>query len=453
MITTIASSYGAAASAGPAEPHSAWRRAWQQLRTDQEAGRRIPIIELASYLADVPVEDQQDCVCDLVAEHLRLYSRAGEPNLDDYVAALGGKFASLREVKSLPAELIEDEFLTRSTPPHGDYPRLTNYGSRFPDRPDVHERLARRCLAGGRYVKLRVLGAGAMGIVHEAYDSVADRLVAVKESSLADPSAAERLAREVQHLRCLDHPGIVAIYDAGEAEDRVYCVMELVAGPSLASLIAEYHRGRADRSKAENQRQLHRLIEHVAQAADAMAHAHARGLLHRDLKPGNVLIRESGEAAIVDWGLARSFLPVRPVEDPDEGERDTEGIDFDTTIAGTPQYMAPEQADRQETAASDIFSLGATLYEALTGRPPFDWRPGFLPSNWPEAVRQSRIQPPRRLTSRLPRQLDAICLRALARNPGDRHITASDLATDVRRFLAGDGQATGWLKRLAACLS
>jgi serine/threonine protein kinase len=444
MITTIASALEAAAGSGPPEPHSAWRRAWQQLRADHQAGRHVEPYQLAGYLADVPAEDQKACACDLIAEHLRLYSRAGEPSLENYVAALAEDFPWLKEIATLPVELIEDEFLVRSTPPDGDYPRLANYRSRFPERPDVHERLARRCLASGRYVKLRVLGAGAMGIVYEAYDTAADCLVAIKEASLADPPAALRLASEIQHLRRLDHPGIVAIQDAGQSEDLAFYAMELVAGPSLASLAADYHGGRSYRSQGENQRQLRRLVEHVVQTCEAMAHAHERGILHRDLKPGNILIRANGEAVIIDWGLAQALLPLPSGEGRGVGECASEAA----PIAGTPQYMAPEQAERQETAASDIFSLGATLYEVLTSRPPFDWGHNYLPLNWPEAIRQMRIEPPRRLVAGLPRPLDAICTKALARAPGDRYPAARNLAAALRQFLDSPSQPAGWLHRL-----
>jgi len=444
MITTIASSFEAAAGAGPAESHSAWRRAWQQLRADHQAGRRVEPYELANYLAEVPAEDQKECACDLIAEHLRLYSLSGEPSLEDYIAALGGEFPWLTETASLPAELIEDEFLVRSTPPDGDYPRLGNYCLRFPKRPDVQQRLARRCLADERYVKLRVLGAGAMGIVHEAYDSAADRRVAIKEASLADPSAAQRLVSEMQCLGQLDHPGIVAVQNTGRSDAAVFYVMEFLAGRCLASLIADYHGGRPLRSHAENQRLLGGLIEHVAQMCDAMAHAHARGILHRDLKPGNVLLCQSGEAVIVDWGLARRLAPSSSAAGRSEGDCGAS----EAALVGTPQYMAPEQAEQQETAASDIFSLGATLYEVLTGRPPFGWSPHFLPPNWHEAVRQSRIEPPRHLVSGMPRQLDAICTTALERDPSRRYKTASDLAAALRQFLVSQSQPTGWLSRL-----
>jgi serine/threonine protein kinase len=176
---------------------------------------------------------------------------------------------------------------------------------------------------------------------------------------------------------------------------------------------------------------------------DAVAHAHERGILHRDLKPGNVIVRETGEGVIVDWGLAGWVQPNRPFLGPHpsplpEGER---------VIVGTPQYMAPEQVDREESNASDIFSLGATLYEVLTGRPPYHWKADFLPPDWQDIVRQARIAPPRRLVSNTPRALETICLKALAKAAEGRYATAADLATDLRQFLS-EQQSTGWLNRI-----
>ena len=137
MISTIASSYEAAANLRPAEAHSAWRMAWERLRGDAQNGKYVTPGELAEYVTDVPIEDQKGCVCDLIAEHLRLYSRAGEPQLEDYGAALGSQFPWLRDIASLPVDLIEDEFIVRSTSPFGDYPRLAHYFRRFGNRPDV----------------------------------------------------------------------------------------------------------------------------------------------------------------------------------------------------------------------------------------------------------------------------------------------------------------------------
>jgi len=435
VISTIASAYEASADLRPAEPHAAWRSAWQRLREDYRSGRPIRLIDLAGYLPDVPIDDQRECACDLIAEHLRLYSRAGAPPLEDYVAALGMAFPSLLNMASLPADLIEDEFVIRSTPPRGDYPRLANYFARFPNRPDVYKRLARRCLASQRYVKLRVLGAGALGVLYEAYDSVMHQLVAVKEAAPHDPESAQRLQSEMRLFAELNHSGIVAVRDYGAPAHGPFYVMELIAGQPLSNLIGDYHCGHSARSAAENRRQLRLLIECVIQICDAVAHAHERGILHRDLKPGNVIVRDTGQAVIVDWGLARRIEPQISIA----AELEVAGM-----IAGTPQYMAPEQVERQETQASDIFSLGATLYEALTGHPPYDWRGYFLPADWQTAVCGARIAPPRRFEPGIPRSLETICMKALSRSPADRYSTAGHLATALRQHLETQENACGW---------
>jgi serine/threonine protein kinase len=340
----------------------------------------------------------------------------------------------------LPADLVEDEFLARSAPPHGDHPQLADYATRFGDRPDVMARLANRCLAEQRYVKLRALGAGALAVVHEAYDRLMHRLVAIKEvCGSAAGNSRQRLLTEMQLAAELNHPGIVSIYDFGQSDQETYFVMELVSGRLLSERIGDYHAGRSARSARQSRRLLQELIECLIQMCDAVAHAHGCGILHRDLKPGNVIVSDTGEAVIVDWGLARRLKG---------GAKAACECNLDSMIVGTPQYMAPEQAEQQECMASDVFSLGGVLYEVLTGRPPYEWAMGSLPLDWAQVIGAAQISAPRQLAPGTSRVLDAICTKALAKSTADRYSTATELADDLRQFLHTENNARGWLSWL-----
>jgi serine/threonine-protein kinase len=164
------------------------------------------------------------------------------------------------------------------------------------------------------------------------------------------------------------------------------------------------------------------LLEAFASTCEAVAHAHAGRVLHLDLKPGNVLLdAEGGHAVVIDWGACRCA----------GGER-TAG-----PLAGTPDYMAPEQADGSGDERSDVFGLGAILHELLTGRPPRSWPGGSRPPHWREIVREVRVSAPRSRGPSYARDLVAICRKALAHDPRDRYPGAADLAQDVRRHLSG----------------
>ena len=276
----------------------------------------------------------------------------------------------------VPDDLIEEEFIARHT--HGEAPALEEYERRFPGSA---ESLARRLVAG-RYVKLRRLGRGAMGEVWEAADRLMPRLVAVKLPAASLP----RFREEMRLLGRLSHAGIVTILD-GDAGARPFYAMRLVAGPTLAARIRVAPR--------------RELLERFVLLCEALAHAHERGVLHRDLKPGNVI---AGDATVlIDWGMAG--------ESAERASRE---------IAGTPEYMAPEQARGFADERSEVFGLGAVLYEILEGRPPL--KRGDV---------DRRIEPPRRGT----RALRSVCLRALAADPAARYAGAAELAGAVRGCL------------------
>jgi serine/threonine-protein kinase len=344
----------------------------------------------------------------------------------------------------VPAELVEDEFLARYQLPHGDTPSVHEYQQRFPARADVMDLLGQRCLDGGRFVKLHKRGLGAMGEVWEAYDHGSSRpsdgrgirgRVAIKEpkASLTDKAEAlRRFAEEARVTAGLEHPGIAALreHQSSEGFAPIY-LMRLVNGQTFAERIRDFHVPPVGRTPHEQRLLWNQLARSFLRVCEAMVHAHARGVLHRDLKPGNVVVEEAGDAVILDWGMATrvSFaIPTGPSR---------------SIIAGTPDYMPPEQADGLTDIRSDVFGLGAILYEVLTGRSPHGWSHGSRPADWLRIVREAQFQPPRRLRPQTPRPLEAICMKTLALEPNHRYQSAAELAEDVQRHLAGERVSVG----------
>jgi WD40 repeat protein/tRNA A-37 threonylcarbamoyl transferase component Bud32 len=268
----------------------------------------------------------------------------------------------------------------------------------------------------GDYELIRELGRGGMGIVYKARQISLDRPVALKmirAGALAGEEELRRFQNEVEAVAKLDHPHIVPIYEVGTHQGQRYFSMKLVGGQSLHKVLAVY---------AEDPRAAARL---VATIAEAVHHAHQRGILHRDLKPSNILLDERGQPHVGDFGLAKR------VGGSDE-------MTATGAVLGTPAYMAPEQAwgrNRLVTILSDVYGLGAILYALLTGQPPFTGD-----SDWDTLVRvreQSPI-PPSRIRPRLPRDLEIICLKCLEKDPARRYASAQALADDLGRYLAGE---------------
>jgi serine/threonine-protein kinase len=275
-----------------------------------------------------------------------------------------------------------------------------------------------------------ILGSGGMGVVYRAWDERLNRPIALKmllAGAQARPTELERFQREAQAIAALHHPNIVQVYDVGQVGGRPYFTMEFVEGHDLAETIQGIPQ---PASKATTI---------VAIVADAIHVAHQSGIVHRDLKPSNVLVAADGTPKVTDFGLARRL----------EGEKD---LTLSGSPMGTPSYMAPEQAQGDKHAigpATDVYALGAILYELLTGRPPFR-------AETPTATLQQVITvdpvSPARLNSRVPRDLDTICLKCLHKEPHRRYETAAALAEDLRRFERGEpikARRVGSMERVA----
>jgi serine/threonine-protein kinase len=257
---------------------------------------------------------------------------------------------------------------------------------------------------GSRYRLERPLGHGGMATVYLARDEELHRSVAVKllaEHLAGDTALRRRFLREARLAAQLSHPNVVSVYDAGEAEDgRPYIVMEYVPGTTFAEL-GQLPPGRA--------------VELTRQACRGLAHAHASGLVHRDVKPQNLLLREDGTVKVADFGIARAA--------------ETTALTQAGTVLGTAAYLSPEQALGQEvTAAADVYSLGAVLYELLTGRPPYTFD-----SIADLAAKQSsgRIVPVGELAPEVPSAVEDAVMRSLARNPAYRPASAQDFAREL----------------------
>lgn len=273
----------------------------------------------------------------------------------------------------------------------------------------------------GDYVVLDKLGQGGMGMVLKAQHRRMKRLVAIKVLTSANraPTAVKRFYREVEMAARLSHPNIVAAYDSGEHEGILYLVMEYVEGKDLGALIKQ--RGAMAVKGA---------INCVLQTARGLQYAHSRNVIHRDIKPGNLLIDNDGNVKILDMGLARYV-------DPDQGAQiDAERLTQTGQVMGTGEYMAPEQATDPRNAdhRADIYSLGCTLYRLLTGRPP------YMADTLVTMLLAHRDWPTPSLCDAVPNlspSVDAIFQKMVAKRPEDRYQSMAEVAADLEAFLAG----------------
>jgi len=263
----------------------------------------------------------------------------------------------------------------------------------------------------GRYRIEKVLGEGRFGRVFLAHDDQLNRAVAIKvprPERISHPENAAAYLAEARVLASLDHPNIVPVHDVGSTPDGLcYVVSKLIEGSDLAKRTQQARPSYTETAGL------------MATVAEALHHAHRKGLVHRDIKPGNILLDASGKPYVADFGLA--------LREEDFGKG--------ATFAGTPAYMSPEHArgeGHRVDGRSDIFSLGVVFYELLTGRRPFkaDSQEELL-----EQITSVEARPPRQVDDTIPKELERICLKALAKRASERYTTAKDMADDLRHFL------------------
>jgi serine/threonine protein kinase len=362
------------------------------------------------------------------------WQAGGRPRIEEYLSGAPelDRAAFLRELL-----LLELSYRRQ----HGESPVMDEYRRRFPEHPAVVQAVVHRQAwaverqaamgeppdplvattpetAGGhgvewphrlgRYRVERLLGEGSFGLVYLAHDDQLHRPVAVKvphRERISSPEDVAAYLAEARILASLEHPHIVPVHDVGATENGLpFVVSKFIEGCDLKERIEEARPAFSEAAAL------------VATIAEALHYAHRKGLVHRDIKPANILIDAAGEPHVADFGLA--------LKEEDFGK----GAGF----AGTPAYMSPEQArgdgDRVD-GRSDIFSLGVVLYELLTGRRPF---PGETRSQLLEQIATIEARPPRQIDDAIPKELERICLKALAKRASDRYTTAKDMADDLR---------------------
>ncbi|WP_165070060.1 bifunctional serine/threonine-protein kinase/formylglycine-generating enzyme family protein [Paludisphaera rhizosphaerae] len=378
----------------------------------QMAWRHAPRPTIEAYLQGLKTTQRSAVLQELVSLEVELRSADGDlPTCEEYrerfpddVLAIEAAFDSML---GAPGPDAAPSVWVEAVDTLGDVPPVDV--QIYEDEEPLPIRL-------GRYRVLRWLGRGGFGNVYLAYDDDLDRPVAIKvptSRAMSFPGHLETLLSEARLAAGLQHPGIVCVYDVvrSDGDGPAFIVMEYVEGPTLSEILRQ---GGVE---------LVRAASLIAEAAEAMHHAHQAGLVHRDLKPSNLMIDVRGRVRVADFGLAIT-----------EAGRE----DVPWQVAGTPMYMAPEQVRGEShrlKGGTDIWALGVIFYQLLTGRPPFGDR-GH--STLFDEILRRQPKPPRQINEEIPRELERICLKCLVKRMSDRYGSALDLAEDLRAWLSSN---------------
>ncbi|HZZ80887.1 MAG TPA: serine/threonine-protein kinase, partial [Gemmataceae bacterium] len=375
----------------------------------------------------------------LVVEHLKLHENDVQQSL-----------AAVSSVDALKADLADlGDIQVAAT--------LTHVAE-MPAKPAPTRAAGAQTSAGGRFRILRPHAKGGLGQVYVAEDQELNRRVALKEIQdrhADNPESRARFMIEAEITGALEHPGIVPVYGLGQYGDgRPFYAMRFIQGDSLKDAIDHFHQADGPtRDPGERTLELRKLLGRFIDVCEAIQYAHDRGVLHRDLKPGNIMLGRYGQTLVVDWGLAKALdQPETPTGEPPVKPASASGTaeTLPGSAVGTPQYMSPEQAAGrlgEVGTASDIYSLGATLYALLTGRPSvLDSDANGKPRDLARLlgkVMEGKIDRPRSVNPNIDPALEAICLKAMALKPENRYATVGTLAADIEKWLA-DEPVSAW---------
>ena len=422
----------------------------EHFRQQMQLAAQTPLSFLQDFVGSLSAEVAESILHDLVNEHLEPGWRSGDClKLEDYVEKFCS-FRSLSSINAVPDDLIEREFMVRHLDhAHADHPTLTEYEQRFPARTELHAILRRKLLGQGRYTRIRSIGEGGFARVWLSYDFHLRRHVAIKipKTEFADdPRTSARLNNEARRTARLNHPSIVTIHECIDEQTQMpFYVMPVVSGETLDLKIDAFHDQRkrmsvADAVVAENQ-----LLLSLVDVCDAISYAHAQGVIHRDLKPGNIKVGPFGETIVLDWGLARP-----PSQNSSPSSSSSQATEFessdtphgswvDTSTAGTPGFVAPEQfADGHGDERADVYALGAILYQILTGKTTIPVEELGSKTQLISWMKRPSVIVPRAIRTNISPRLEAICMKALDPDPEKRYQTPRLIKRELNRYMADE---------------